>query len=124
VSYYVLIHIICCSVPDGFLSSTIIPIPKGHNANMCDSTNFRGIALSSLFGQTFDNIILDRYCDALLSSELQFGFKANHSTNMCSMVLKETISYYKQHQTPVFCVFLMPPKRLIGCIIASYSNYF
>jgi len=34
-----------------------------------------------------------------LSSELQFGFKANHSTNMCSMVLKETISYYKQHQT-------------------------
>jgi len=40
------------------------------------------------------------------SSELQFGFKTNHSTNMCSMALKETISYYKQHQTPVFCTFL------------------
>jgi len=25
---------------------------------------------------------------------------------MRSMVLKETISYYKQHQTPVFCTFL------------------
>ena len=71
-----------------------------------DIANFRGIALSSLFGKIFDNIILDRYCDKLLSSELQFGFKANHSTNMCSMVLKETISYYKQHQTPVFCTFL------------------
>jgi len=25
---------------------------------------------------------------------------------MCSMVLKETMSYYKQHQTPVFFTFL------------------
>ena len=41
-----------------------------------------------------------------MTSELQFGFKAKHSTNLCSMVLKETISYYNQHQTPVFCTFL------------------
>jgi len=53
------------SVPDGFLSSTIILIPKGHNTNMSDSTHFRGIALSSLFGKIFYNIILDRYCDKL-----------------------------------------------------------
>jgi len=74
---------------------------------MSDSTNFRGIALSSLFGEIFDNIILDRYCDLLLSSDdLQFGFKANHSTDICSMVLKETISYHKLRQTPVSCTFL------------------
>jgi len=42
------------SVPGGFHSSMIVPIPKGHNANMSDSTNFRGIALSSLFGKIFD----------------------------------------------------------------------
>jgi len=83
----------------------IIPIPKGHNVNMSDSTNFRGITLSSLFCKIFDNIILDQYCDTLLSSELKFGSKANHSTNMCSIVLKETTSYYKHHQTPVFCTF-------------------
>ena len=73
---------------------------------MSDSTNFRGIALSSLYCKIFDYIILNRYCDKLVSSELQFGFKANHSTNLCSMVLKESISYYNQHQTPVFCTFL------------------
>jgi len=59
------------------------------SANMSDSINFRGITLSSLFGKIFDNIILDRYSDTLLSSELQFGFKANHSTNMCCMVMKK-----------------------------------
>jgi len=46
------------SVPDGFLSSTIIAIAKGHNVNMSDSTNFRGIALCSPLGKIFDNIIL------------------------------------------------------------------
>jgi len=71
---------------------------------MSDSTEFqRYRALGSRFGKIFDNIILDRYCETLLSSEVQFGFKANHYTNMCSMVLKETISYHKQHQTPSFC---------------------
>ena len=94
------------SVPDGFLSCTIRPVPKGLNTNKSDSSNFRGIALSSLYGKILDNIVLSRYCDILMSSELQFGFKAKHSTNMCSMILKEAVSYYRQHQTPVFCTFL------------------
>jgi hypothetical protein len=47
--------------PTNFLSSTIVPIPKGHNVNLSSSENFRGIALSSIFGKIFDNIILTRY---------------------------------------------------------------
>lgn len=92
--------------PESLLSSTIIPIPKGRNANLTDSANFRGIALSSLFGKLLDNIILSRYYDKLSSCQMQFGFKAKSSTNMCSMVLKETLAYYTEHQTPVFCTFL------------------
>ena len=41
-----------------------------------------------------------------MSSELQFGFKAHSSTNMFSMVLKESIAYYNTHQSSVFCTFL------------------
>jgi len=37
---------------------------------------------------------LDKYSDCLYISELQFGFKTGHSTDMCSMVLKETLAYY------------------------------
>jgi len=43
---------------DSFGICTIVPIPKGHNTNMSDSANFRGIALSSVFGKVVDNIIL------------------------------------------------------------------
>jgi hypothetical protein len=33
------------------LVSIVVPLPKGHNANLSDSTNYRGIALSSIFWQ-------------------------------------------------------------------------
>ena len=31
------------SLPDIFLYSTIVPIPKGRNVNLSDSSNYRGI---------------------------------------------------------------------------------
>jgi len=93
-------------VPDSFLLSTIIPIPKGNNVDKADSSNFRGIALSSLYGKVFDNIVLHRYSEMLVSSELQFGFKAKSSTNLCSMVMKESIAYYVNNNSSVFCTFL------------------
>ena len=40
-----------------------------------------------------------------MSSELQFGFKPQSSTNKYSMVLKETIAYYHSHDGSVFCSF-------------------
>jgi len=39
--------------PDDMYSSTIIPIPKRKHANVTDSSNYRGIALSSIFGKVF-----------------------------------------------------------------------
>ena len=93
-------------VADSLLKNTIVSIPKGRNVNLSDSANFRGIALSSVYGKILDNIILERYHDKLMSCDLQFGFKANSSTNTCTMMLKETIAYYVQRQSPVFCTFL------------------
>ena len=93
------------TVVDSFLLSTIVPIPKGRNANLSDSSNFRGTALGSVYGKLLDNIIIDRYQDKLASCDLQFGFKANSSTNLCSMVLKESIADYTKHQTPAFLYF-------------------
>jgi hypothetical protein len=63
------------SVPDIFRLSTIVPIPKGRNVNVSDSSNFRGIASSSIFGKILDNIILSRFHSQLMSCDRQFGFK-------------------------------------------------
>ena len=53
-----------------------------------------------------DLIILERYNDKLESSDLQFGFKVKRSTAMCSMLVKEAISYYVNNNSQVSCVFL------------------
>ena len=94
------------SVIDDFRACSIVPIPKAKNINLTDSENYRGIALSSVFGRIFDLIVLHRYSEELVSCDLQFGFKKNRSTSMCSMIAKEVISHYVNSNSNVHCVFL------------------
>jgi len=79
-------------------------MPKG-NTNRAISANYRGITLSSVFSRLSDSLILHRYSDVLGICDLQLGFKTKRSTAMCSMVLKETISYTVNHGSSEFCVF-------------------
>ena len=82
-----------------------LPIPKGSQSG-CNSNNYRGIALSSILGKVIDLILLERLSSKLDTSHLQFGFKRGHSTNMCTMVLKETVAYYTSNESSVHCVML------------------
>jgi hypothetical protein len=88
------------------LLSTTIPIPKGRNSNLTCADNYRGITLGSIFGRVFDLIVLLRYEDHLSTCDLQFGFKHHRFTNMCTMLLKEVISYYTNNDSSLYCVFL------------------
>jgi hypothetical protein len=63
------------AIPDNFTTDTVILIPKGKNMNLTDSNNYRGNALSSIFGKIFDIIFVNKHYDDLSTSELQFGFK-------------------------------------------------
>jgi len=92
--------------PDRCNLSTVVPIPKGKNVCLSDSANYRGIALSSILGKLLDLVVLDRFHDYLCLSDLQFGFRSRRSTDQCTMVLKETISYYVNNGSAVFTVFL------------------
>jgi len=71
-----------------------------------NSANFCGIALSSVYEKLFDNIVLFQFSDKLKTSQLQIGFKVKSSTNLCTFVLKEALSYYATNQSNVFCTFL------------------
>jgi len=108
---------------ENFVYSTIVPMPKGRNVNAADSNNFRGIALSSVYGKLLYNIVLFQFRDELQTSQLQFGFKAKSITNLCTFVLKEALSYYATNQINVFCTFWMPLRPLTGLIIANFFGY-
>jgi len=61
------------SAPNQFGVSTILPNPKSNNSKSIDSTNFRGIALSSIYSKLLDNTILEKFHDKLLTLTLTFA---------------------------------------------------
>ena len=98
-----LVHGMC---PRSMLVGTMIPIPKVKQQVVCESDNFRAIALSSILGKVLDWIILIKEEKSLCTSELQFGFKPGVSTTQCTHVVNETISYYNFNKTNVHMVLL------------------
>jgi len=59
-----------------------------------------------MFGKLFDLVVLDRFHNHLCLSDLQFEFRSKRSTDQCTMVLKETVSYYINNGSAVSSVFL------------------
>ena len=51
--------------PDSMIMGTIIPIPKNRKQSLCNSSNYRAIALSSIFGKILDWVILIKEESAL-----------------------------------------------------------
>ena len=93
-------------MPDDMLLSTVISIPKDRNDDMCSGDNYRGISLSSALAKIHDIIILTKYHDVLATSDMQYAFKAGHSTTMCTLALKDVIKYYQWKETDVYAAFL------------------
>ncbi len=98
-----LVHGVC---PKSMLLGTIVPIPKNKKKSPCDSDNYQAIALSSIFGKSFDWVILLKEKDAICSSDMQFRFKEGLSTTECTFTMLETISYYNFNHTNVYALFL------------------
>ena len=86
--------------------STISSLPKDSLGNLCNGDNYRGIALASPINKVIDWIILQEYSAVFCTSDLQFAFKQNSSTAMCSMVLKEVTAYYSEKGGTPFCTLL------------------
>jgi len=71
------------------------------------------------------------YESFLTTSSLQFGFKRGHSPSMCTMILKETIDYYRLNSNDVYCTMLDATKafdrveyyKLINIYYYSESSY-
>ena len=92
--------------PAGLLLSTLVPIPKNKRENKSDSNNYRQIAISSLLGKLFVIIILEEQHHGLITDELQFGFKKNASTVLCTSLLMETVEYYNENDTDCYLLLL------------------
>ena len=92
--------------PDNLLETIVTSIPKDLRGNLCVDDNYRGIALCSALCKVIDILIIGDYQDNLVTSELQFSFKPEHSTNMCTSIFKEVCSYYNARNSDVYVCLL------------------
>ena len=108
--------------PNSMILGTMIPIPKDKKKSLCSASNYRAIALSSIFSKILDWIILLKEEHSLCSSELQFGFKKGLSTTQCTFSMLEIIIILTNLMLVYY--YWMQVKLLIELIIVSYSmNY-
>ena len=127
---------------EGLLEGSMTLIPKSQAMTRL-SDKYRAITLSSLIGKIFDLIILRKQKQSLMSDDLQFGFKEQSSTTLCTNILLETANHFVSKGNKVYVVFLDTSKAFdrvcytklfrilerrgmnrlyIRCLIYMYSN--
>ncbi len=91
---------------ESLLVGTIVSLPKDTRGNICDSNNYRGICLCSAINKLIELCMINRHSEELSTHGLQFSFKSEHSTTMCSLSLKEVVTYYWNRKSPVYSCFM------------------
>ena len=66
--------------PSELLKSIIVSIPKDKTASLSNSDNYRGISMFNSIHKLFDYVIIDICGNSLSTSDMQNGYKNNHST--------------------------------------------
>ena len=93
-------------LPDAAMDSVIVPVIKDKKALLTDKNNYRPVAITSVFSKILESIVLDMYQYLLVTSDNQFGFKFEHSTDLCIFGLKQIIEFYHNLSSPVYVCFL------------------
>ena len=97
-------------VPEAFMKTVLLPIVKSKSGDMSDVNNYRPIALVTASSKIFEIYMLDQLDVYLSTASNQFGFKRNHSTDMCIFAIKNVVDYYRKQHSPVFTCFLNASK--------------
>lgn len=92
--------------PEEMMSNYIIPIVKDEREDITVMDNYRPIPVTTVLSKVNELITLCRYSDRLYTTPSEFGFKANHSTEMAVFSLKQTVKYYVSRASPVHICFL------------------
>ena len=93
-------------VPSQFRSCFMIPVIKDRQGDQSDPQNYRGISISPIITKIFEHVLKLTFCDYLVTSQHQYGFKQKRSTTHALFCLRQTVSYYINNGSRVFCSFL------------------
>ena len=91
-------------VPDKFGLSYTVPIPKGGVTSITKPltvNDFRGISISPVLSKVFENCILSRYGNFLMTSDNQFGFKKSLSCSHAIYSVRQVVDHFTLSRSTV-----------------------
>ena len=100
-------------LPNAFMQFLIVPLIKNKTGDLSDPNNYRAIALSTAQSKIFESILSPYVISYDNIDDYQYGFQQEHSTTMCTNVLKTVVNYYVSHGSQVFTCFIDFQKPLI-----------
>ena len=93
-------------LPTAFMDCVIIPLVKNKSGDLTDANNYRAIALSNVITKILEAVLSPMLTTTHDADAYQFGFKAGHSTTLCTHMLKSTVQYYTSRGSNVFACFI------------------
>ena len=95
-------------LPRKCMHTIIAPPCKNKKEDITDSSNYRPVSLATVILKLFEHYILTCISSFTATGDNQFGFKAQHDTDiiMCVYTLTQTVSYLTKHNSNVYSVFL------------------
>jgi len=73
-------------LPLVLIQSVIVPLVKCKSGNLSDVNNYRAIAISTAMSKLLESVITVSVFSSSEIEKYQFGFKAEHSTGICTNV--------------------------------------
>ena len=92
-------------MPTVLCDCILVPIPKG-NKDPTLSDNYRPVALAPTLSKTLEWCILLNYSGYFTTSDLQFRFKRQLSTTLCTGLIKNVVYKFVQAGSQVYGCFL------------------
>jgi hypothetical protein len=83
-----------------------VPVIKDKAGKIGSLDNYRPIALASILSKVLEKMLLDRLSGLICTTENQFGFKSQHSTDLCIYALKEAVESYRRQGSTMFIGFI------------------
>ena len=93
-------------IPSEIMQTAICPIVKDKRGSLTDSSNYRPVAITTVFSKVLETIFVNKYLHLLNTTDNQYGFKEKHSTDLCIFTLKEIIEHYNRRSSPVYVCFI------------------
>lgn len=93
-------------LPARLMRVVVIPLLKCSSKDPSDLNNYRPIAIATSLSKVLEQVLLSRLNDYLRTADSQFGFKAQHGTEMAVFTLKQVVNHYQSNDSPVFLCFL------------------